>query len=50
MGVSDTALCHTSGDESHLCIFAKVKISLKAHRHAHGVGTPIARPENLIQQ
>ena len=27
--------------------FVKVMISLKVYRHAHGVGTPIARPEKL---
>ena len=42
----------TSGDENHLCgasLRKSHKISLKAHRHAcaHGVGTPIARPEKL---
>ena len=40
----------TSGDENHLCgasLRKSHKISLKAHGHAcaHGVGTPIARPE-----
>ena len=46
---------NTSGDENHLCgasLRKGHKISLKAHRHAcaHGVGTPIARPEKLPQQ
>ena len=45
----------TSGDENHLCgasLCESHKISLKAHRHAcaHGVGTPIARPEKLPRQ
>ena len=46
---------HTSADENHLCgasLRTSHKISLKAHRHAcaHGVGTPIARPEKLPRQ
>ena len=47
----------TSCDENHLCRASlhkshKLKISLKAHGHAcaHGVGTPIARPEKLPRQ
>ena len=45
----------TSGDENHLCgasLRQSHKISkLKAHRYAyaHGVGTPIARTEKLVQ-
>ena len=42
-----------SAPENHLCeasLRKRRKISLKAHRHAHGVGIPIARPEKLPRQ